>query len=683
VPSPIVRRLDNGLEVAVFPRHRLSIVQVQLMIPAGVAHEPEGASGVANATVQMLRQGTTSRSAPQFESDLDGLGGTITAVASRDFSTLSGQFLARDFAAGLELMADAVLHPLFRPDEIDRFKAITSNALVQLRQNPNVLADDQTWIVAMEGHRYGRPQLGTLESVARISRDALTAFHRDHYRPGRALLVIAGDVDPEQAFAAARDGFGSWAGRAAGETVAPEIPKAPTGVRIRIVDRPGQAQTELRVALLAPARGTPEFPALQLANHLLGGGYLSRLTRSMRSTDGLSYDARSSYTALMDAGLLTVSTFTRSDSAAIVVSRIREELRRLATSPPDEAEVEAGRRYFRRVYPLQFETIGALAGQWLTARFYGQPEDGIASSFAQVASVSSDQVKEAIQRWLDPDRAVVIAVGPAAELEALLEPLGRVEVISPDRPAAAVAAKATAPTSAAAARGREVVARALAAHGGLAKLRGIKDSVVDGEMSVGTSGMTNAMSGKLEQVRKEPFKMVLSTEFAAFSSQQVLNGRRAWQRISAGDSVVVTESDSALVLGLRSGFGSDVAHLLLAAADTASRAHATGRDFVDGRPVDAVELHSAAGEERRMLFDVATHRLLAMEQVRSSGGGFVQRRVYKDYRPVGGVLWPYYEERFVNGQRIMTQQLRAVRTNVGITDARFEQPAEPRPVRGR
>ncbi len=245
VPAPETRTLENGLRVVVFPRHTLPIVQMQLLLPAGLAQEPADVPGVASATADLLRAGTSSRTAESFQADVDQLGGGINASASRDFATVSGAFLAGDFDAGLELLADATIHPIFPDEEIAAYRTRSAGLLMRLRRDPVALADAQLWSWAFAGHAYGRPLLGSLESLARLDRDAVSAFHRDHYRPDRAVLVVAGDVDPEHVFAAAADRFGSWAGHAvdagaSGTLPGPVEPGAPAGVpRIRIVVMPG------------------------------------------------------------------------------------------------------------------------------------------------------------------------------------------------------------------------------------------------------------------------------------------------------------------------------------------------------------------------------------------------------------------------------------------------------------
>lgn len=678
VPTPVTRTLDNGLRVVVFANPRLPLVQMQLLVPAGVAAEPPEQAGVASLTAQLLRLGTTSRSARQLADEVDGLGGSVAANAARDFAVVSGAFLSRDFEAGLELLSDGVVNPIFPELELELVRGQTLEAIQRAHQNPEALAEEQTWSLAFDGHPYGRSPFGTVESVNRLTRAEVQAFHRDCYRPDRAVLAIAGDVTPERAFAAAAEWFGHWAGKAV--TPARAVPPAPpAGMRIRVVDVPGRTESEVRVGLLTGPRSAPDYLALSLANAVLGGGAASRLARTTGAAGGLSHEARSSLTALADAGLLQLGTFVRSDSSAVAIRRLRAEVQQLLAVPPAEAELAPVRRQLEGSFPLSFETLAGLIGQWMAADFYGLPPDYLSAYRARIAGLGTAEVAAAVRRQLDPDRLAVVVVGPAAQLKSLLAPLGPVEVVGSEPAAEATGTAGERETVAAtpeqAKRGRALLEQALAAHGGLERLRGILDSSLEGDMTVFTGG--RELTGQIRQVRKEPFKMEFGTVFLAFASRQVLDGDRAWAEAET-ETLQVTEQDSAGVASLRSGFGSDLPHLLLDAARPGLQVAYRGREGVAGHQADVIEWTLDRGVRRRFYLDLADHRVLAMEQTESPD--FMTRRIYGDYRPVQGIIYPFLEERFLNGERAMKLMLHTVAINAGVNDSAFK-PRTPTPKR--
>src|SRR5262245_61254724 len=196
VPRPAVKKLANGLEVMVFSDARLPVAMIQLRIPAGVAAEPADQNGVASVTARMLGRGTTSHSAGTFARDLALLGGGLAAEAGREYTIVSAAFLSRDFESGLELVADAVIHPVFLDGELQRAANAAGRSVLQLHQRPPATAVEQLWTLALPDVPPARPPLGQFETVDRLTLEQVRAFYRDRYRPGGAVLAIAGDVTP-------------------------------------------------------------------------------------------------------------------------------------------------------------------------------------------------------------------------------------------------------------------------------------------------------------------------------------------------------------------------------------------------------------------------------------------------------------------------------------------------------
>jgi predicted Zn-dependent peptidase len=656
LPAPVTRTLANGLTVAVFEDDRLPIVQVQLLVAAGSAHEPAGEAGVANLAFQMLGRGTASRTAAAFDDAVQALGGSVGGSVSREFATVNGAFLAADLEAGLELLADGILNPLLSEEALPGIKDQAVGGLVNARRDPGALADEHLWAAVFREHPYGRPPLGAPGSLTAIGIAEVRAFHRQRYRPDRALLAIAGDVTPERAFKAAEEVFSSWGGRVS-EAPAGGTPPPEAGWRVRIVDAPGLVRCELRLGAVGPARGDPDHDAFALAGELLAGGTEPRL--------------RVAASGLRGAGLFSIASSAPTDSAGAEVERLRAALAAALAGPPAPAALEAAKRRLLGGIALQVETRGGLIAQWMAATLYAGAGDRMGEQPDRVAALTAEAVRAALARRVSPDRMVLVAVGPADRLRPQLERLGPVEVV----PAAAVfevlelpSAARTPPTPEGLERGRALVAQAAAAHGGLERLRSLKDSTLEGDI-VMTPG-PREQRGRMVQVRKDPDRFQLSVMISVLKSIQVLDGDRGWSQ--AGDAATaVDDLDSLGVVALRTGFRTEPRYLLLSASDPASRVAWRGRERRDERETDVIEVVAADGERRVLFLDAATHRLVAVEQ---HDGGHTVRRLYRDLRSVSGVLWPFAEERLVDGQRTMTFILDRVAFNTGVKDALFRRP---------
>jgi len=679
VPAPAVRTLPNGLKVMVFPDPRLPLIQVQLRLPAGVDGEPADQNGVAHVTAQLLSQGTTSRDAEAFARELGQIGAVLIANAGREYATLACAVLARDFESGIELMADAVVNPLLPEKE---FRGVVSQAalnVIQLHQNPVPTADERLWVLAFPGTSAAGPPLGKLESLGRLTRDQVRAFYRERYRPEGAALAVAGDVTPERAYAAAEEWFGRWSAKTASAPAArgasgPSGQPAEAGraARVQIVDRPTAAGCLIEIGLRVPGRAAPDELARSVAVRLFDAGLAERMAR----VGALGHDARSSLSLLCDVGLWTLQATAPAESAAVLTRRLTAELRRFLAAPPDSKEVAAARHRLLRGFPLAFETASALMSQWMLVDFCGLPADYFDRYRARVAALEPADLHGAVRRDADPERLAIVAVGSAKLLEPALKRLGPVEVVRLDEslePAAGPADLTPPPTVEQEARGRKLLAEAVAAHGGLARLKGVIASRVDASVKLFIGG--GEFSGTITQVRKDPYKMVLWNRIEGLDTRQVLNGKRAWTVYAPGDSV--RQADSLEVAALRSGFASDPPHLLLAVTDTNARVAARGRERIGVVSAEKVEVVTPAGEWRVLWLDAATHRLVALDQRERVRGVTLQaRRMYRDYREVNGIAWPFEEEQLISGERLMQMNVNELQLDPVISDLDFEPPAK-------
>jgi predicted Zn-dependent peptidase len=665
-PTPVVRTLPNGVTVAVFPDHRLPIVQAALLVPGGSAQEAAREVGIASLTAACLSRGTASRTADEFNVELQRRGATLHASAGREYATVSLGLPASEFETGLELMMETVLNPAFADEEVDAARTRLLQQITAGRQNVGTIADDHAIALAFAGAA-GHPISGTFETLPEIHRTEVQAFHRRCYRPDRALLGVAGDVEPEQVFALAQRLFSSWSGRAPATGAARHA--TGKGLRVRLIDLPGRAQAEFRYVLPVPGRADSAAAATQV---------LTALLESSRDVRGglLPRDEQARVTSLGGAGLLIVSGNAPPDSVVPRVQAIRAALAGLAGRPVDAASLNAARRRMVDGYALPFESLAGVIGQWMTARTVGLGDDEPARFGDRMAAVDARAVS-AVTGAAVAKEAVLVVVGPASRLSPQLAALGEVEVVNanaspvvvPVAPSRTVAA----PTATESDDGRRLIAAAVTAHGGAAKLAEIKDSVVEADVTLAFEGQQ--VSGTLKETRKDPDRYLASMLVRASLGQQGLEGSRGWVFASAlGDTVL--PADSATVASLRAAHGSDVVHLLRLASGPSVRVAARGRENVaPDRPADVVEVVDREGVRRVLFLDPASHRVVGVEQEEGTfGANLPVRRLFADLRQVAGVWWPFSEVRTVRGERLMTIQARSVRLNTGVTDGTFRPP---------
>jgi len=646
---PVSRTLANGLRVVVFERPGLPIVQIQLQVPAGLRAEPDERLGIALLTAQLLRQGTTSRSADDLATELDTLGASFAVQVSRDAAQVAAGCRAAELESLLELVSDVVVNPLFSDEAFQAVRRQVAGQLGAQAQNPAALADERAAALAFGEHPYARPARGTLGSLLAADRDHVRAFHRDHWRPDGAVLAIAGDVEPSRAFAAAAEWFARWsAKRAAPPPVAPPSPR--TGNLL--LDLAGSPATEVRLLALAPGRGEPGFASWSLAATALEDGALPQ-------------GARAALLPSREASLLMVSATARPESAGVVGSRLRSAVRSLGAGPAGGTGLEALRRRALGAWAFTLETHGQLLSSWLAGDAAGLPADHLATWPDSLAAATLSPAARALAGG-----GTLLFAGPAARMRAALAPLGRVDTVAAEYAPRARAAEAPV-TPEQRRRGRQLMEAALAAHGG-ARLRAVRTSYLDGELRMSPGG--REVIGEVRWLRSDPARLVYTTRFLEFELRQVLDGDRGWALSQAGDSAALLPADSTALAALRAILASDLVHLLRDANAPGSDPVAQDSVELDGRTVERVVFTSPAAGITRLSLDRASRRVAAVEQLPSPQGEWRDRRRLSEYVQVDGIWWPRREVREVDGEEVSRFTLRRVSVNGEVDSTLFRRP---------
>jgi len=420
-PSAVKRTLANGLRLWTVRRDHLPMVSAVALLPAGATLDPSHAHGLAALTADMLDEGSGDRSAIQMQEALARLGTDIDTEAGPDAVVLSMNLLERFLGEGLSLLADMICRPTLAEADVTRVRDLRLNRLRQIKDAPGANAEAVFSRALYGPHAYGHLPIGTTASLERLGPAEVAAFHAAHYRPSRTTLVLVGAVDPDRAAAVASEAFGGWTSGATGTSAGPEPPlpvRRASASRLFIVDRPGAAQTELRVGHVAVPRHTPDFHALVLMNAVLGGHFMSRINQNLRERRGFTYGARSAYDFRKQAGPFSVQTSVQTEATAEAVAEILAELNAIRGGrPADEDELTLSSATLTKGYPRNFETSAQVARGLAQLVLYELPDDTFAAFSPRVRAVDRDTVTGAAVRHLAPGDAAVVAVGDRARIE--------------------------------------------------------------------------------------------------------------------------------------------------------------------------------------------------------------------------------------------------------------------------
>ncbi len=678
VPRPLERTLKNQMKVYLFEDHSLPRVHFRFVIRAGAAHEPAEKAGLANMTLAVMRQGTETLDAKALAEAIDGMGGQIAVNATRDYSVLTGTFLSRDARQGLDLLADIVLHPAFRKEEVERQRSQILAALQSSRDQNETVANEHADALVYGSHPYGRPADGDPGSVSNILREDLLAYHQLYVRPNLALLVVVGDFDGAMLMSDIEAQFRTWEKAEAPARPGPPLPGFEAN-RIRLLDKPEVTQTELRIGFEGVTRGDPDFITLQVMNYILGGGgFSSRMVANARARGGLTYSASTAFDAGLDKGGFFLSTFTKNESVGAMIELCRSTIRDYQTEGPTPKEVEDAKRFFVGAMPFAVQSAEGLAAQWAAVDLYGLGTDYFDRYAERVRAVTPADVKQAAASHLRADRLAIVALSTAAAVQPALDSVGTVEVLdyrSPtgtipqSKPSAALPADLLTPESVA--KGQAVIERALKAHGGATRLKAVKDVAV--RQGIRFSTPNGSVDGEMAVSVKLPDRTRIELSMLGQRGVQVLDGEQGWA--TQGDRI--QELSAEQIQSMKTGIKVQLLPLLSRLAAGGVPIGHAGEEKVGDEEVDVLQI-AEPDAMAKLSFSRKTGLLLRLEQEEPAmfGQGRVpMARLYSDYRAVDGYLVPWKTERYAHGQRITEDTVTAYDVNKGVADSQFQRPA--------
>jgi zinc protease len=442
-PQAATKTLANGLRVFVVTDHSEPAVAARLVVmSAGTIKDPEGMPGVAQMTANMLTQGTEKRSAKEIAEAIDFVGGSLAASAGADATDVSLDVVKKDLATGLDLMSDVVLRPAFKADELERQRQQLLSGLTVQYSDPDFLASAAFSRVLYGSSPYGLPGEGTPGTIEKLDPQVLAKFHDANYAPNQSLLAFAGDITPEETFAAAEKYFGAWPKIDVASPESP-APQRVSGMHIWLIDKPDAVQTQIRAGKLGIRRGDPDYIPVVVMNRIFGGGYNSRLNTEVRVKKGLTYGAYSSFNPHRSAGSFVVGTYTRTEATVEAAKLVVDLVAQMSKGDVTQKELDFARDYLAGVYPIQSETAEQVADRVLTAAAYDLPADYNATYPDRIRAVTPAQVRDMAQRYLSATDLDLVFAGNVGSFRDALKkafpdaqyqeiPFEQVDLLSPD-----------------------------------------------------------------------------------------------------------------------------------------------------------------------------------------------------------------------------------------------------------
>ena len=405
------RTLGNGIEVIGIEDHEIPMVEFNLVLAGGAWLDTADRTGAALLLAELMKQGTAARTPAELEQALGLLGATFMTTASREELVLGVRVLERNLDETLAIFEEILLEPRWDEAEFERLRSAFEAQIVARAGNAAGVAGD-AWnrLVFGESHPYGRPALGTAESIAAMTIDDLKSWHANNFSPAGARLQVVGAADPDRIVKAFSGISERWQGEPVGMPDY-DMPPAPKGKTVYFIDMPGAKQSVITVGKRVMPASDPDWKRVDYATQRLGGGMSGRLMQQLRIEKGFTYGARA-YTSAhaFDASPWRASTSVRANVTLESMQLIRDQIVDYAATFTDE-DTSVTQNQVVKSNARAFETVGAKLGLLNEIARHDLSYDFVELETDMLQSMGTEDFQATICAHLDESEMVWVVVG--------------------------------------------------------------------------------------------------------------------------------------------------------------------------------------------------------------------------------------------------------------------------------
>ena len=401
--------LDNGIRVVTERRPDVRSAAVGVWVDQGSAHETPESGGASHLIEHLVFKGTERRTAHEIALSLESLGGTLDAYTTREHTSYQAHVLDEHLPVAIDVLADLVLHPRLDPDDLELEKDVVIEEIAGVEDTPDDLIFDLHGAKLWDGHTYGRPILGTRESVRGFQIDELRSLHSERYRGRNIVLGCVGNFEHEEVVNRLAESFGEVASGRASPRIAE--PKATISGRTSVVR--DAAQAHLVIGNSTPPYSDPIRNALILISGAFGGGMSSRLFQRIREELALAYSVFSFQSFYSKAGLAGVYVGTRPEAWERALEGILSEYAKLYEHGIKSEELEQAKSHAKGRSILAMESTAARLLRLVGFTLRGEPYRDLDESLARIEAVTLEEVSTACRRFYNPEDQFTLTLGPA------------------------------------------------------------------------------------------------------------------------------------------------------------------------------------------------------------------------------------------------------------------------------
>ena len=649
VPKPVEFTLSNGIKVFLLEDHELPLVSGGALIRTGNLFDPADKHGVAQLTGEVLRSGgIKAKTGDQIDEDLENVAASVESQIGEGSGSLSFNCLKENTDQVLEVFKDFLTNAEFREDKVDLAKTQLGSEISRRNDDAGGIAEREFANIL-----YGRntPYGWQIEyaDVDRIHRQDLVDFYHRYYFPANIVLEVYGDFSASDMQAKLEQLLGGWKYAQAPVPAFPKVEAKPEpGVFVAV--KSDVTQTFFEVGHLGGEYRDKDYPALEVAAQILGGGFSSRLLRRIRTELGWAYNIGASWDANYDhPGVFRISGSTQSVHTVDTLKTVREELEKFRSAEVTDEELKTAKDTVLNGFVFHFDRPSKTLNRLVLYEYFGYPRDFLFQYQKAITAVTKADILRVAQKYFKVSDFTYVAAGNPKDFGTPLSALGRpVQDIDLTIPEPKQDAAKTDPASLE--KGKQLLQHVQQALGGADKLAAVKDLVYHGEAGIETPGATMKVKQTNSYLAPSSMRQDLELPFAKQSVYS--DGSTGWLSTPQG----MMGMTPAVLKQVQGEVFRQIPPLVV--SDRAA-------DRTVNYPGDgAIEISVKDGESVRLEVDEKTG--LPSKIIYQGSQGPVEQ-TYSDWREVNGIRLPFAWTIMQGGKKFASVTVADYKVNSGLT----------------
>ncbi|SPE33464.1 Uncharacterized zinc protease YmxG [Candidatus Sulfopaludibacter sp. SbA3] len=399
--------LTSGVRIITEAMPHVRSVSVGVWINAGSRSETPDQNGISHFIEHMLFKGTTKRSAEDIARSVDSIGGNLDAFTAKELVCFNTKVLDQHLSQAFDVLADLVLHPMFRTEDIEKEKGVILEEIKMEADSPDYLVHEIFSANFWKDHPLGKPILGTPQTVKRFDRAMIQDYYSSTYVPANLIVTAAGNLTHERLVALVCEHFESL------PPVGLPAPGPVPGTHARLALRNKKALEQVHLVLGVPSYPLPheERFACYVMNTLLGGGMSSRLFQNIRERQGLAYAVFSELNPYRDTGCMSIYAGTSTESARKVVESIMQEFRQLKSETVGEEELRRAKDHLKGSLMLSLESTSSRMSNLARQEMYFAKFFTLDELVESIEAVTANDVQRIARTFFDPRQIALTVLG--------------------------------------------------------------------------------------------------------------------------------------------------------------------------------------------------------------------------------------------------------------------------------